>query len=151
MQKFSGGDFLDLILSRITKMLEDQNMTGRQLSTALGLNRNVYFDWKSGKSSSYLKYLPQIADCFGVSRDYLLGLVDQPYPSPQNSTGRKSVLFVFTDDQDEELFNRLYTLGILDSKGVNSQMLDLIELLLDNHAKAVKLTPIAKTIHEPKR
>ncbi len=39
----------------------------------LGLDRSVYSAWKNGKNKSYMKYLPQIADFFTVSTDWLTG------------------------------------------------------------------------------
>lgn len=39
----------------------------------LGIDRSVYSAWKNGKNKSYFKYIPQIADFFGVSTDWLTG------------------------------------------------------------------------------
>ena len=39
----------------------------------LGLSKNVFTEWKSGRATSYMKHLPKIAEFFGVSVDYLLG------------------------------------------------------------------------------
>ena len=71
MNKF-GGDFLDT-LTIILNLMQKNNCDNLTLANALGLNRQVVTDWKAKRSKSYNKYLPQIADYFGVSVDYLLG------------------------------------------------------------------------------
>ena len=50
------------ILDRITEELKTQKKTQKNLCDFLGLSSNNYTDWKSGKSSSYKKYLPEIAE-----------------------------------------------------------------------------------------
>ena len=51
--------------------MEEKHIQQKELAEFLQI-KNVS-DWKSGKSKSYTKYLPQIAEFFGVSVDYLLG------------------------------------------------------------------------------
>lgn len=65
-------------LTIILNLMKLQNCDNQVLATALGLNRQVVTDWKAGRSKSYSKYLPQIADYFGVSVDYLLGKTNTP-------------------------------------------------------------------------
>jgi transcriptional regulator with XRE-family HTH domain len=43
------------------------------LAECLGLSAGVVSDWKSEKSASFKKYLPQIAKFLGVSVDYPVG------------------------------------------------------------------------------
>ena len=45
----------------------------------MGITKNAFTDWKSGKIKSYQKHLPKIAEFFGVSADYLLGLPQTDY------------------------------------------------------------------------
>lgn len=59
---------LDNIISELNK----RNKQQKDLTDHLGLTKNAFTDWKSGKSKSYMKYLPQIAEFLGVSVDYLL-------------------------------------------------------------------------------
>lgn len=59
-------------LNKILKELSTTQKTQKELCEFLGIGKQAFSDWKSGKSSSYMKYLPQIADFFGVSVDYLL-------------------------------------------------------------------------------
>lgn len=70
------------ILNNIITELNNQNKKQKELTDFLGLTKNAFTDWKGGKSKSYMKYLPQIADFFGVSVDYLL---DDNKKSPDTS------------------------------------------------------------------
>lgn len=63
-------------LNRIIDLMKLKNCDNQMLASALGLNRQVVTDWKAERSKSYMKYLPQIADYFGVTVDYLLGKTD---------------------------------------------------------------------------
>lgn len=53
--------------------MKAQGVSTRDICDYLGLNIQAFTSWKSGKNSSYMKHLPQIADYLGVSVDYLLG------------------------------------------------------------------------------
>lgn len=63
-------------ISIILELLENQGKTQKQLCDALGIGKQTFSNWKSGISSSYTKYLSQIADFFEVSVDYLLNKND---------------------------------------------------------------------------
>lgn len=64
--------FLD-ILNNIVQLLKNNNKKQIELTNYLGLSKNVFTDWKSGKNNSYTKHLPKIAEFFDVSVDFLLG------------------------------------------------------------------------------
>ena len=61
------------ILDNILTLLKEQNKKQIELTSYLGLSKNVFTEWKSNRANSYMKYLPQIAEFFGVTVDYLLG------------------------------------------------------------------------------
>lgn len=60
-------------LDKISNLLKEQKKTQKELCDYLGIKNNAFTGWKSGHTTSYRKYLPQIADFLGVSVDYLLG------------------------------------------------------------------------------
>lgn len=64
--------FLD-VLTKILLLLDEKNIQQKELSDYLGLSKNTITGWKNGNNRSYMKYLSQIAEFFGVSVDYLLG------------------------------------------------------------------------------
>ena len=60
-------------LDRIIKLLNERGFTQKQLTDYLGITKNVFTDWKSGKNKSYTKHLPKIAKFLGVTVDNLIG------------------------------------------------------------------------------
>ena len=64
--------FLDT-LNKIIQILKERKIKQIELTNYLGVSKNIFTDWKSGRNASYIKHLPKIADFFGVSVDYLLG------------------------------------------------------------------------------
>ena len=74
-------------LDKISELLFKQQKTQKDLADHLGLNKNVFTEWKKGKSKSYeRRYLYQIADFLGVSADYLLGKSDSPEADTDETT-----------------------------------------------------------------
>lgn len=61
------------VLHKIIKLLKDNKKKQSDLTTYLGLSKNAFTNWKIGDNESYKKYLPEIAEFFGVSTDYLAG------------------------------------------------------------------------------
>ena len=64
------------ILNRILTLLKENNKRQIDLTNHLGINKNAVTNWKIGDNASYKKYLPEIAEFFGVSVDYLAGKQD---------------------------------------------------------------------------
>lgn len=62
-----------MVLNNIILLLKEQDKKQIDLTNFLGLSKNIFSEWKSERSTSYMKHLPKIADFFGVSVDYLLG------------------------------------------------------------------------------
>lgn len=61
------------VLNKIIYLLKENGKKQKELTDFLSVSHNVFTEWKAGRNSSYKKYLPQIAEFFGVSVDYLLG------------------------------------------------------------------------------
>lgn len=60
------------VVSRITELLIKQGKTQTELLEALGLHRNNFTEWKSGRKKSYLQHIDEIARYFDVSPTFLL-------------------------------------------------------------------------------
>lgn len=60
-------------LDKICDLLKQQSKKQKELTDFLGIGKNVFTDWKSGKCNSYKKHIDKIAEFLGVSTDYLLG------------------------------------------------------------------------------
>ena len=62
-----------VVLNNIISLLKDQNKKQIDLTNFLGLSKNIFSEWKSERSTSYMRHLPKIAEFFNVSVDCLLG------------------------------------------------------------------------------
>lgn len=60
-------------LERIIQLLKEQKKRQKDLTDYLGITKNAFTNWKSGNNTSFIKYLPKIADFLNVSVDVLLG------------------------------------------------------------------------------
>ena len=60
------------ILDKISYLLKQQGKKQKDLTDYLGISKYNYTDWKAGRTNSYKKYLPQIAEFLGVGVDYLI-------------------------------------------------------------------------------
>lgn len=78
-------------LDKISDLLTRQGKRQKDLTDFLSLHRNAYTEWKRGKSTSYLKYIYQIAAFFDVSVDYLLGRSDTPTLSTTTTTSADNI------------------------------------------------------------
>ena len=77
---------MDKILQTVLEYLKKDTRRQGEFLDYLGLSSSAVSDWKSGKSSSYLKYLPMIADYFSVTVDMMINgyadaYSDAPAPS----------------------------------------------------------------------
>ena len=61
------------VLNNIICLLKSSGKKQKELTSYLSLSHNVFTEWKAGRNNSYKKHLPEIAEFFGVSIDYLLG------------------------------------------------------------------------------
>lgn len=58
---------------RILALIRQNFPSDTSFEAKMGLKPKTVDSWKRGKSKSYLKMLPELAQLFGVSADYLLG------------------------------------------------------------------------------
>lgn len=93
------------LLYKISEQLKLKHKTQAQLCEFLGLSRQTFSEWNGGRSNSYLKYLPQIADFLDVSVDYLLGKTDKKNkttPEERSISEIEQELLELTADMDED-------------------------------------------------
>ncbi len=99
-------------LKRILDLNTAKGNDDRTLEITLNLKPKTANNWKRGLSEGYMKMLPQIADYFDVSVDYLLGRTENPSHEPaeidENEIrfalyeGEKALL---TESDEEEIKN----------------------------------------------
>ena len=70
----------NITIQKIIFLINETGKKQKELTDFLGITQNAFTDWKSGRIKSYTKHLPKIAEFFGVSVDYLLGVEDEKKP-----------------------------------------------------------------------
>lgn len=68
---------MDIMLQRILELIGDKHGSAQELTRAINCPKNAITAWKAGRTTSYKRYAPQIADHYGVSLDWLSGLTDE--------------------------------------------------------------------------
>ncbi|MBO5931330.1 MAG: helix-turn-helix domain-containing protein, partial [Clostridia bacterium] len=56
------------------RLLQEKGATVYQVSKATGIAASTFTDWKNGRSAPKADKLKRVADYFGVSLEYMLGL-----------------------------------------------------------------------------
>lgn len=111
-------------LEMIIHLLKQQHKKQKDLTDFLGLTKNTFTNWKGGASESYKKYLPQIADFFNVSVDYLIGKEKAP---AVNGEGDKNTIKIAGRD------------GSLVERTLTDEQLDLIKKMIEQMPDADNL------------
>lgn len=79
------GDKLDT-LDRILFLLKKKGLSDSKFQELAGLGNGTVRDWRAGKTKSYNKHIPKIAEVLSVTEDYLLngdageGIKNEPSP-----------------------------------------------------------------------
>lgn len=85
VQKANGVMQMDIV-DRIFELADRQYPEQRDFASRIGVVPSVVSAWKSRKSASYNKRLPEIADLLGTTPEYLLtGQGSDPAPDPELS------------------------------------------------------------------
>lgn len=67
-------------IDKIIQLLDQRERSQKDLTDYLKLEKSVFSAWKSGKSKSYMKYLPQIASYLNTTVDYLIDDLSDEIP-----------------------------------------------------------------------
>ncbi len=90
-------------LEKIIELLKSQGKKQKDLTDFLGLTKNTFTNWKAGHSESYKKLLPQIAEFFNVSVDYLLGKENSPLSNENGLSASQREIIALFDAAPPEL------------------------------------------------
>ena len=69
--------------TRIFELLDAKNIEQKAFASQVGVSEGTVSNWRRGVSSSYSRYLVQIAQVLGTTSEYLLTGKTQSSPSPQ--------------------------------------------------------------------
>ena len=83
------------VLERIDCLLAKKGVKQQDLIEYLGLARGAYSNWKRMTSNSYLSYIGEIADFFGVTPNYLI--------TGKDNLKSDTTLVALTDDEEQML------------------------------------------------
>lgn len=67
---------------RLRDIREDRDVTQKTLASYLHIGQNTYSQYETGRRQLPVDILIRLAEYFGTSTDYILGLTDtnKPYP-----------------------------------------------------------------------
>jgi transcriptional regulator with XRE-family HTH domain len=68
----------ETLAQRLTDLRKKLNLTQEDMAHKLGINRDIYANYESGRREPSYEVLKKIAEYFNVSTDYLLGVADDP-------------------------------------------------------------------------
>lgn len=75
---------------RIFELVDRQFKEQRDFAKAVGVSSTIVSNWRCGRSGTYTKYLPVIANALGVSVEYLL-TGEEKKSAPPVQTDEESV------------------------------------------------------------
>lgn len=58
---------------RLREVRKSKKLTQKELAEQIGIKRNTYSDWETGKNESSFENLVKLADLLEVSLDWLFG------------------------------------------------------------------------------
>ena len=68
------------MFDRIQKLMKERGVNAQDLAIAIGLNKAAVSEWKRGRAKPSAEAIARMAEYFGVTSDYLLGLSDEKRP-----------------------------------------------------------------------
>lgn len=71
---------------RIREIREDRDISQKEISELLICDQSLYSKYELGKRDLPLRIAAKLAQYYGVSVDYLIGLTDVPEPYPRKGT-----------------------------------------------------------------
>ena len=113
------------VLERLTALIDDEYESDAAFERELGLPAKTVNNWRRGRSSSYMKMLPRICDCFSIS---IGGLLDMPVSSDTSELS----------DDETELLNEYRKASCLTQKekeALKDTLLEVIRLYLTSREK----------------
>lgn len=84
-------------LNKISELLSNQKKSQKDLCDYLGISKNVFTAWKSGKNNSYNRYIQRIAEFLDVDPNFLYGI------GPQEDRRLAEMDFAFSELSEEDL------------------------------------------------
>lgn len=74
--KYENKNVKSVFAERLRELRQDKNLSAKQLGVLIGYNDSSIILWENCKRLASIEALYKIADFFGVTADYLIGLED---------------------------------------------------------------------------
>ena len=68
---------MDIFVIRLNKLISENRISKYKLAKDLKIGKATVLNWCDGKNEPKVKQIRMLAEYFGVSTDYLLGLEDE--------------------------------------------------------------------------
>lgn len=81
--------------AKIKVLIEDTDTRQKAMAAALGLHQSTLSNYVTGRTATPPEVIAKIAQYFGVTTDYLLGLTDTPEPPFPVSASERELLTLF--------------------------------------------------------
>lgn len=78
---------------RLFQARAEKGLSQTQVAEALGITQPSYADWERRSVALKPEYLPRLAELFGVSIEFLLGMPERPKRVASGPTGKLRRLF----------------------------------------------------------
>ncbi len=119
------------VLDRLVALIDDEYDSDAAFERELGLPPKTVNNWRRGRSSSYMRMLPRLAECFGVSISALLDM-----PIGQDSSE-------LSEDEAELLneYRRASSLSQKEKAALKRSLLEIIGLYTTSREKTSSRAP----------
>lgn len=88
-------------LTRIFTLLDEKGIEQKKFAALLGTTDKTVSAWRTGRSKSYTKYIPAIAEVLGTTSEYLL--TGKKNPASEAGTGSEEHLMAAFFEGGEDL------------------------------------------------
>lgn len=73
------------LYQRLKDLWEDRDMVQKEVAAVLGIDQRVYSNYETGKREIPVKHLIRLAEFYGASVDFILGLTNEVKPYPRTA------------------------------------------------------------------
>ncbi|MFI3168346.1 MAG: helix-turn-helix transcriptional regulator [Faecalibacterium sp.] len=68
---------------RLKDLRNDHDLMQKQVAALLEIDQRIYSNYETGKREIPTRFVVQLAQYYGVSADYILGLTNHPVAHPE--------------------------------------------------------------------
>jgi transcriptional regulator with XRE-family HTH domain len=111
------------LAERLKKQRAIKDMTLEQVGKIIGVEKQTVFGWENGDNQPKYKYLVALADFYGVSTDYLLGITDDIIPKLHN------LAEIFSSPTSPQYINKIQEM--LDAGYSHEQISNFIDMTIN--------------------